>query len=119
MVPGGWGMPPASGPDGARPDTVDVAARLAPYFAALPPRRVLLVRLALRAFEWSPFPWRFSRASIEARQDFLQKMDSSTSWIRQDMLLLLKVITGSGYADDPRVRDAVGSTARCRVVSEP
>ncbi|HEX2128047.1 MAG TPA: GMC family oxidoreductase [Solirubrobacterales bacterium] len=119
MAPGAWGMPPARGPDGADPDTVDVAARLAPYLATLPPRRVLLLRLALRAFEWSPFPWRFSRASLEARQDFLRKMDSSTSWIRQDMLLLLKVITGSGYADDPRVRAAVGSTAYCRVEVDP
>jgi choline dehydrogenase-like flavoprotein len=119
MAPGAWGMPPARGPDGASADSVDVAARLAPYLATLPPRRVFLLRLALRAFEWSPFPWRFSRASLESRQDFLRKMDSSTSWIRQDMLLLLKVITGSGYADDPRVRDAVGSTASCRVEVNP
>jgi choline dehydrogenase-like flavoprotein len=30
-------------------------------------------------------------------------------------LLLLKVLTGSGYANDPRVREAVGSTATCVV----
>ena len=119
MLPAASGMPPALGPDGDDPEAVDVAARLAPYLATLPPRRVLLLRLALRAFEWSPFPWRFSRADLESRQDFLRKMDSSTSWIRQDMLLLLKVITGSGYADDPRVRGVVGATARCRVEVDP
>jgi choline dehydrogenase-like flavoprotein len=79
---------------------------------------VLLVRLALRAFEWSPFPWRFSRASLEARQDFLRRMDQSRSWIRQDLLLLLKVLIGSGYANDPRVSAAVGATAECRVEGE-
>jgi choline dehydrogenase-like flavoprotein len=42
-------------------------------------------------------------------------MDESGSWIRQDLLLLLKVLTGSGYGNDPRVRATVGSTARCEV----
>ena len=27
--------------------------------------------MALRALDWLPFPWRFSRASLDARQDFL------------------------------------------------
>jgi choline dehydrogenase-like flavoprotein len=115
MAPGAYGMPPARGPDSTLDGTVDVAAPLARYLSSLPPRRVLLVRLALRAFEWSPFPWRFSRASLEARQDFLRRMDESQSWIRQDILLLLKVLASSGYASDPRVRAAAGSTAGCRV----
>ena len=108
-------MPRAQGPDGGGPDAVDVAGPLARYLAGLPARRVLLARLALRAFEWSPFPWRFSGASLEARQDFLRRMDQSSSWIRQDLLLLLKVLIGSGYANDPRVSAAVGATARCEV----
>ena len=80
-------MPPARGPEGGGPEAVDVSGPLARYLAGLPPRRVRVVRLALRAFEWSPFPWRFSRASLEARQDFLRRMDESGSWIRQDLLL--------------------------------
>ena len=115
MAPGAHGMPRAAGPDDDSPDAVDVAGPLAAYLTGLPPRRVALIRLALRAFEWSPFPWRFSRASLEARQDFLRSMDESESWLRQDLLLLLKVLTGSGYANDPRVRAVVGSTAECRV----
>src|SRR4051794_14042805 len=115
MAPGAHGMPPARGPGTALDGTIDVAAPLQRYLTGLPPRRVLLVRLALRAFEWSPFPWRFSRASLDARQDFLRRMDESQSWIRQDILLLLKVLTSSGYASDPRVRAAAGSTAGCRV----
>ena len=121
MAPGTSGMPPARGPEGGGPDTVDVAGPLARYLAGLPARRVLLVRLALRAFEWSPFPWRFSRASLEARQDFLRRMDESRSWIRQDLLLLLKVLIGSGYANDPRVSAAVGcnrDVCRRRAASE-
>jgi choline dehydrogenase-like flavoprotein len=116
MAPGAFGMPRAAGPGDASPDAVDVAGPLADYLSGLPPRRVLLVRLALRAFEWSPFPWRFSRASLDARQDFLRRMDDSESWIRQDLLLLLKVLTASGYGNDPRVRDAVGATATCVVL---
>ena len=58
MVPGAYGMPPARGPEAALDGSVDVAAPLARYLSGLPPRRVLLVRLALRAFEWSPFAYR-------------------------------------------------------------
>jgi choline dehydrogenase-like flavoprotein len=115
MAPGAHGMPPARGVAAIGDGTVDVAAPLQRYFAALPARRVLLIRLALRLFEWSSFPWRFSRASLDARQDFLRKMDGSHSWLRQDLLLLLKVLTGSGYGNDPRVRAAAGSSAQCRV----
>ena len=118
MAPGAAGMPPAQGPDGPREGAVDVAGALNRYLSTLPPRRVLLVRLALIAFEWSPFPWRFSRASLEARQDFIRKMDASRSGIRQDMVLLLKVLASSGYTNDPRVRAATGSTASCAVADE-
>jgi choline dehydrogenase-like flavoprotein len=115
MAPGAHGMPAASGIAAIGDGTVDVAAPLQRYLAALPPRRVQLVRMALRLFEWSSFPWRFSRASLEARQDFLRRMDESHSWLRQDLLLLLKVLTGSGYGNDARVRAAAGSTSECRV----
>jgi choline dehydrogenase-like flavoprotein len=108
-------MPAAAGPEGPDSDSVDVAEALRPYLAALPPRRVALLRWALRIFEWLPFPWRFSRASLEARQDFLREMDASPSGIHQDLLLLLKVLVGTGYGNDARVRSAAGSTIACRV----
>jgi choline dehydrogenase-like flavoprotein len=119
MAPGAAGMPAAAGPDGPEPGKVDVAGPLADYLRVMPSRRVLLIKLALRAFEWSPFPWRFSRSSLDARQDFLRRMDGSGSWIRQDLLLLLKVLTGSGYGNDPRVTATVGTTATCRVEGSP
>ena len=108
-------MPRAAGPDDGSPEAVDVAASLARYLGGLPPRRVAMIRLALRAFEWAPFPWRFSRADLDSRQDFMRRMDESSSWLCQDLLLLIKVLVGSGYANDARVHDAVGSTARCRL----
>ena len=77
------------------------------YLAGLPPRRVL-VRLALRVFEWLPFPWRFSRASLEARQDFLRRWTDSSSARAADLLLFLKVLTGLGYGNDPRVQRGGG-----------
>ena len=109
MAPGTHGMPRAAGPDGPAAGEVDVAAPLAEYLSALPAERVSLIRLALRAFEWAPFPWRFSRASLEARQDFLRNLDREAGSTREDLLLLLKVLTASGYANDARVREAVGS----------
>ena len=112
-------MPPAAGHarSGAGPgsESVDVAGAINRYLAALPERRVRLIRLALLAFEWAPFPWRFSRSSLEARQDFMRRMDASASWLRQDLLLLIKVLVGSGYANDARVRAAAGSRASCAV----
>jgi choline dehydrogenase-like flavoprotein len=109
------GMPPAAGPGAVSPESIDVAGALTHYLAGLPPRRVALLRFALRAFEWAPFPWRFSRSSLEARQDFMRRMEASGSWLRQDLLLLVKVLVGSGYANDPRVRRAAGSRAACRL----
>ena len=117
MAPGAAGMPPAAGADHGSPDAVDVTGPLAEYLNGLPARRVLLIRMALHAFEWSPFPWRFSRASLDVRQDFLRRMDESSSWIRQDLLLLLKVLTGSGYADGASGRRSA-PTATCRVAPE-
>jgi choline dehydrogenase-like flavoprotein len=118
MSAGGAGLPAAVGPDdtaSATQGAVDVGAALSGYLAGLPRRRVLLVRLALRALEWAPFPWRFSRASLVARQEFLRRLDASGSWLAQDLLLLLKVLHGVAYGGDPRVQAAVGSVAACDV----
>ncbi len=71
------------------------------------------IRLALCVFEWLPFPWRFSRASVEARQDFLRSIEESGSQLRRDLALFLKILSGLGYGNDPRVQAAVGYEARC------
>jgi choline dehydrogenase-like flavoprotein len=116
MAPGVEGLPAAAGNDGdAGATAVDVAGPLGRYLASLPPRRVLTVRLALRAFEWLSFPRRFSRRDLAARQRLLERVDGSRLWVKRDLLLLLKILVGLGYGNEARVRDAIGVTAACRV----
>jgi choline dehydrogenase-like flavoprotein len=123
MAPGFGRLPPAAGP--ARPgspqrlDAVDVAEPLDRFMAKLPRRNVRQVRLALRALDWLPFPWRFSRASLDARQDFLRRLEGSSLPFAADLLLFLKVLAGLGYGNHPRVRTAVGYEMRCEVAERP
>jgi choline dehydrogenase-like flavoprotein len=118
MAPGFEGLPPASAADGrSRAGAVDVAGTLQSYLATLPPRTVRRLGLALRVFDRLPFPWRFSRASLEARQGFLARIEGSAIAPIRDLLLFLKVLSGLGYANDPRVRAAVGVEATCEVAA--
>jgi choline dehydrogenase-like flavoprotein len=106
MAPG-VGALPAAGTD------VPVAESFARYAATLEPRRLRQIRLALRLFEWLPFPWRFSHSSLEARERFLSDMERSGLSLNRDLLLLMKVLAGTHYARDERVRGAVGYAERC------
>jgi choline dehydrogenase-like flavoprotein len=86
---------------------------VARFLSRLPARTVQVVRLALRAFEWLPFPWRFSRLSVEARSQYLAKMEGSRFSVYRDLLLLAKLLVMVGWARDERVRVAVGFESRC------
>jgi choline dehydrogenase-like flavoprotein len=108
MAPGVGALPAAEA-------EVPVAEPIARYLRSMPSGAVRRIRLALLAFEWLPFPWRFSRASIEARQEFLRRLDRSPRWLHSNLLLFLKVLAGLGYGNDDRVRAAVGYEARCEV----
>jgi hypothetical protein len=88
---------------------------VARFLSRLPARTVQVVRLALRAFEWLPFPWRFSRLSVEARSEYMAKMEGSRFAVYRDLLLLAKLLAMIGWARDERVRTAVGFEARCAV----
>ena len=81
----------------------------------MPARTVQLVRLALRVFEFLPFPWRFSRLSVEARSEYMAKMEGSGFSLYRDLLLLAKLLATVGWARDERVRTAVGFESRCAV----
>jgi choline dehydrogenase-like flavoprotein len=81
----------------------------------LPARTVQVVRLALRVFEWLPFPWRFSRLSVEARGEYMAKMEGSRFALYRDLLLLAKLLAMVGWARDERVRNAIGFEYRCAV----
>ena len=108
MAPGVGALPAAEA-------EVPVAEPIARYLSKLPAGAVRRIRLALLVFDWMSFPWRFSRSSLEARQDFLRRMDASPRAIHSNLLLFLKVLTGLGYGNHPSVREAVGYEARCGV----
>lgn len=114
MAPGLDELPAAAGPD-PRPGTVDVAAEVEPLLAAMPARTVAAIRLGLKLFERLPFPWRFSRANLETRQEFLVRIEESGSSASRDLALFLKVICGLAYGNDARVQGAVGYLSSCGV----
>ncbi len=65
-------------------------------------------------FEWLPFPWRFSRLGVEARSEYLAKMERSRFAPYRDLLLLAKLLAMIGWARDERVRTVVGYEAPLR-----
>lgn len=94
---------------------VEVSGPVAEFLTSLSPRVLTRVRLALRAFEWLPFPWRFSRLNLAAREDFLQRMEGSRFGLYHELLLMAKTFTTLGYAVDPRVQARLGLETSCRV----
>ena len=73
------------------------------------------VRLGLRAFEWLPFPWRFSRLDLDARDDFLRRMEGSRFRLHHELLLLAKIFSTLGYAVVPEVEERIGFETSCRL----
>ena len=63
-----------------------------------------------------PFPWRFSRAGLEARQGLVREIEESGSQLSRDIALFLKVVCGLAYGNDRRVQGAVGFEATCTVL---
>jgi choline dehydrogenase-like flavoprotein len=122
MAPGIAPLPAAEGPatDGRphpRGDRVDVAGELERYLASLPPRTVRLIRVSLRVVDLLPFPWRFSRTGVVAREEFLRRLEQSSSPIKRDLVMLLKALAGVAYGSDPRVERAVGFEATCALAA--
>jgi choline dehydrogenase-like flavoprotein len=109
MAPGIDGLPAAE-------RDVDVSGPVAAFLASTSPPRVLTrLRLGLRAFEWLPFPWRFSRLDPEAREDFLRRMEGSRLGLFHDLLLMAKVLSTLGYAVTPQVKERIGFETSCRL----
>jgi choline dehydrogenase-like flavoprotein len=108
-------MAPAVGGLPAAEREVDVSGPVAEFLTSLSPRVLTRVRLGLRAFEWLPFPWRFSRLDLAAREDFLRRMEGSRFSFYHELLLMAKTFTTLGYAVDPRVEAKLGLGARCEV----
>ena len=108
MGPGIDGLPAAE-------REIDVSGPVAEFLKSLSPRMLARIRLGLRAFEWLPFPWRFSRLDPGARDDFLRRMENSSFRLHHELLRMAKIFSTLGYAVDPRVEERIGIEIGCRL----
>jgi len=108
MAPGIDGLPAAE-------REIDVSGPLAEFLRSVSPRALARVKLGLRAFEWLPFPWRFSRLDAVAREDFLRGMEASRFGLHHELLLMAKVFATLGSAVAPQVEERIGFSASCRL----
>jgi choline dehydrogenase-like flavoprotein len=106
MAPGIDGLPAAE-------RDVDVSGPVANFLSSVSPRVLTRLRLGLRAFEWLPFPWRFSRLDPEAREDFLLRLEGSRLSFHHDLLLMAKLFSTLGYAVTPAVQERIGFEIGC------
>jgi len=94
---------------------VDVAGPVAEFLRSLSPRVLGRIKLGLRVFEWLPFPWRFSRLHLNAREDYLRRMEGSRLGLHHELLMMAKTFGTIGYAIDPRVERRLGLETSCRL----
>jgi len=106
MAPGIDGLPVAE-------RDIDVSGPVAKFLASVSPRVLTRLRLGLRAFEWLPFPWRFSRLDPAAQEDFLHRLEESKLSLHHDLLLMAKLFSTLGYAVAPEVQERIGFEIRC------
>jgi choline dehydrogenase-like flavoprotein len=108
MAPGLDGLPAAE-------RDIDVSGPVAEFLCSVSPRALARIRLGLRAFEWLPFPWRFSRLDAAAREDFLRGMETSRFGLYHELLLMAKVFATLGSAVAPEVEERIGFSVSCRL----
>jgi choline dehydrogenase-like flavoprotein len=106
MAPGIDGLPVAE-------RDVDVSGLVAKFLGSVSPRVLVRLKLGLRAFEWLPFPWRFSRLDPAAQEDFLHHLEESRFSLHHDLLLMAKLFSTLGYAVAPQVQERIGFEIRC------
>jgi choline dehydrogenase-like flavoprotein len=106
MAPGIDGLPAAE-------REVDVSGPVAEFLRSLSPTVLLRLRLGLRAFEWLPFPWRFSRLGPDAAGEFLSKLERSRLALHHELLMLAKILSTLGYAVIPAVEARIGTETSC------
>jgi choline dehydrogenase-like flavoprotein len=106
MAPGIDGLPAAE-------REVDVSGPVAKFLRSVSPPVLLRLRLGLRAFEWLPFPWRFSRLGPEAAADFLHRLERSRFPLHHELLMMAKILSSLGYAVVPAVEVRIGTRTGC------
>jgi choline dehydrogenase-like flavoprotein len=94
---------------------VDVSGPVAEFLRSVPPHFLMQLRLALRAFEWMPFPRRFSRLDLAARERVLRRLDESRFPLKHDLLLMAKLFSTLGYAVAPEVEAQIGNRIACEL----
>jgi choline dehydrogenase-like flavoprotein len=109
MAPGLDGLPAAE-------REIDVSGPITEFLRSVSPRALARIRLGLRAFEWLPFPWRFSRLDAAAREDFLRGMETSRFGLYHELLLMAKVFATLGSAVTPEVEQRIGFSVDCGLV---
>ncbi|MCD6728235.1 MAG: GMC family oxidoreductase [Solirubrobacteraceae bacterium] len=92
---------------------VDVAPAVESLLAAVPSRTRAIVRLALRALEWSTFPRRLSRVGPERGAARIARLAESRLAPARELTALVKGLVCVAYARDPRVLAALGVEAGC------
>jgi choline dehydrogenase-like flavoprotein len=108
MAPGIDGLPAAE-------RDVDISGPVANFLTSVSPRVLTRLKLGLRAFEWLPFPWRFSRLDLEAAEDFLHRLEGSRLPFHHDLLLMAKLFSTLGYAVTPAVQERIGFEIGCEL----
>jgi choline dehydrogenase-like flavoprotein len=108
-------MAPAVGGLPAAERDVEVSGPVAEFLGSLSPHALRRIRLALRAFELLPFPWRFSHLDPAAREDYLRRMEGSRIAIHHELLLMAKIFATLGYAIAPEVERRLGTEVSCRL----
>ena len=73
------------------------------------------VRLGLRAFEWLPFPWRFSRLDPAPARTSCGAWSARASRLHHELLLMAKIFSTLGYASTPEVEERIGLETSCRL----
>jgi choline dehydrogenase-like flavoprotein len=106
MAPGIDGLPAAE-------RDVEVSGPVAEFLRATSPAVRARLRMGLRAFEWLPFPWRFSRLSPQAAEEYLRKLERSRLSLHHDLLLMAKVLATLGYAVTAPVQERIGFEIGC------
>jgi choline dehydrogenase-like flavoprotein len=106
MAPGIDGLP-----RGER--DVDVSGPVARFLTSVSPRVLTRLKLGLRAFEWLPFPRRFSKLDPEAAEKLLHRLEGSRLSVKHDLLLMAKLFSTLGYAVTPEVQERIGFEIGC------
>jgi choline dehydrogenase-like flavoprotein len=106
MAPGIDGLP-----RGER--DVDVSGPVAHFLTSVSPRVLTRLKLGLRAFEWLPFPRRFSKLEPEAAEKLLHRLEGSRLAFKHDLLLMAKLFSTLGYAVTPEVQERIGFEISC------